>query len=374
MDRSRVRGMLLGGAIGDALGNPIEFLSINGARKHFGPNGVTTLILNRDGFSEITDDTQMTLFTLEGMIRGHHQLRRTPRPGTDPLAVVVRTVHGAYLRWLRTQHDYAPDADMTGWLVGHQELHVPRAPGLTCLSALRRTNTPGCDIATPTNRINDSKGCGSVMRAGAVALWPGSAADVFRLGIDTGALTHSHPTGFLAAGAFAVIVRELLNGNELLTAIEAARESLRTWPNQAEVTELYEHIDLAVRLGSGQRNWTGRRQEPVRLTPEAIASELGGGWTAEDALAIALYSALVATDFEDGVCLAVNHSGDSDSTGAVAGNILGAMYGEQAIPTRWLNELELADVIGQIGDDALTEFGTTSRQSSQEWLRRFPPN
>ena len=192
--------------------------------------------------------------------------------------------------------------------------------------------------------------------------------------LDTGALTHSHPTGFLAAGAFAVIVRELLNGNELLTAIEAARESLRTWPNQAEVTELYEHIDLAVRLGSGQRNWTGRRQEPVRLTPEAIASELGGGWTAEDALAIALYSALVATDFEDGVCLAVNHSGDSDSTGAVAGNILGAMYGEQAIPTRWLNELELADVIGQIGDDALTEFGTTSRQSSQEWLRRFPPN
>ena len=70
----------------------------------------------------------------------------------------------------------------------------------------------------------------------------------------------------------------------------------------------------------------------------------------------------------------MNHSGDSDSTGAVAGNILGAMYGEQAIPTRWLKELELADVIAQIGDDALIEFSTNQPDSSREWLDRYPPN
>src|SRR5690606_32842060 len=85
---------------------------------------------------------------------------------------------------------------------------------------------------------------------------------------------------------------------------------------------------------------------------------LGGGWVAEEALAIALYCALVAEgDFAAGVRLAVNHSGDSDSTGAIAGNLLGVMLGEEAIPAAWLRELELRDVIEQIADDLFRAAG-----------------
>ena len=84
----------------------------------------------------------------------------------------------------------------------------------------------------------------------------------------------------------------------------------------------------------------------------AIA-ELGEGWIAEEALAIGVYCALVASDFREAVTLAVNHDGDSDSTGSITGNLIGAMLGVEAIPDSWLHELELADVIREIADDLL---------------------
>ncbi|MGI8546622.1 MAG: ADP-ribosylglycohydrolase family protein [Gemmatimonadaceae bacterium] len=85
--------------------------------------------------------------------------------------------------------------------------------------------------------------------------------------------------------------------------------------------------------------------------------QLGQGWVAEEALAIAVYCALVAgEDFEAGVRLAVNHSGDSDSTGAITGNILGTMLGVGAIPARWLASLELRSQITEIADDIFQQY------------------
>ena len=82
----------------------------------------------------------------------------------------------------------------------------------------------------------------------------------------------------------------------------------------------------------------------------AIA-RLGQGWIAEEALAIAIYCALVARNFKQGVILVVNHDGDSDSTGAIVGNLLGAMHGVKAIPAEWLEPLELRDVITDVAED-----------------------
>ncbi|PUX67692.1 ADP-ribosylglycohydrolase family protein, partial [Cronobacter sakazakii] len=85
---------------------------------------------------------------------------------------------------------------------------------------------------------------------------------------------------------------------------------------------------------------------------EAIKT-LGEGWVAEEALAIALFCALRARSFEEGVLMAVNHDGDSDSTGAIVGNLLGAMYGITALPETWLARLELNAVIQEMADDLL---------------------
>ena len=77
-----------------------------------------------------------------------------------------------------------------------------------------------------------------------------------------------------------------------------------------------------------------------------IEKELGGGWVGEEALAIAIYCCLkYPDDIRKMLIAAVNHSGDSDSTGAVAGNILGAYLGMDAIPKDWLDRLELVDVM-----------------------------
>jgi ADP-ribosylglycohydrolase len=102
-------------------------------------------------------------------------------------------------------------------------------------------------------------------------------------------------------------------------------------------------------------------------SPVAIA-RLGEGWVGEEALAIGIYCALVAgTDFAYGVRLAVNHDGDSDSTGAIAGNILGALLGSQSIPAEWLARLELRAVIETVGRDLLTGF-----EDDDAWWARYP--
>ena len=80
--------------------------------------------------------------------------------------------------------------------------------------------------------------------------------------------------------------------------------------------------------------------------------QLGAGWVGEETLGIALYCALRhRDDFSAGVIASVNHSGDSDSTGAVTGNILGALLGYDAIAEQWKQDLELSDVILEIADD-----------------------
>jgi ADP-ribosylglycohydrolase len=88
----------------------------------------------------------------------------------------------------------------------------------------------------------------------------------------------------------------------------------------------------------------------MRPTPRRI-EQLGGGWVAEEALAIGLWCALSADSLEDGVIRAVNHSGDSDSTGLIAGHFLGLLRGPEAIPARWVDNLELRDVIERIALD-----------------------
>lgn len=80
--------------------------------------------------------------------------------------------------------------------------------------------------------------------------------------------------------------------------------------------------------------------------------KLGEGWVAEETLAIAVYCALkYENNFEKAIVTSVNHNGDSDSTGAVTGNIIGAYLGMDAIPQKFLDNLEISNVISEIAED-----------------------
>jgi ADP-ribosylglycohydrolase len=285
----------------------------------------------------------MTLFTAEGL------LRAVCRWNHKGICHPPTVVYHAYVRWLFTQGERSactwPLDELDGWLVRVRALHACRAPGNTCLDAVRR-GRPG----TLAERINGSKGCGAVMRAAPIG-W--IADDAFQSGCEIGALTHGHPTGYLASGALALIIQWLIRGAPLSDAVSLAIERLE---RESDSWECRTALGRAVALATS-----------TAPSPEAVAT-LGKGWVAEEALAIAVFCALVAgDDFERGIRLAVNHSGDSDSTGAITGNLLGTILGEGAIPATWLDRLELRNEIGALADDLLVQF-----RDSEEWWTRYP--
>ena len=313
--RANFRGCLLGGAVGDALGAPIEFKTLAEIRAEFGPAGLRDYTMAYKRLGAVTDDTQMTLFTAEALLRAEHLRHRIPE------ARVGEVAWHAYLRWLETQGDVVqrrgiPDED--GWLVRMRDLHAVRAPGDTCLSALRKGR-----MGTPEVPINASKGCGGVMRVAPAGFAPGQP---FRIGCELAAITHGHPTGWLSAGYLAQLVHDVADGASLDEGAVRALDVLRRHPGHEETAGAVE-----------KALWVSRAPRGTAADIET----LGQGWVAEEALAIALFSALAAPDFESALRLAVNHGGDSDSTGAIAGNLLGASLGEAAIPARWLALLEL---------------------------------
>jgi ADP-ribosylglycohydrolase len=349
-----VRGCLLGGAIGDALGAGVEFDSLGAIRGAHGEQGVTDYQLAYGRRGAITDDTQMTLFTVEGLIRAHvRRDRGTWHPPTD--------VHRAHLRWAATQEDWGPDEREpdAGWLAREEWLYSRRAPGNACLSGLADDHMG--TLAQPRNP--NSKGCGAVMRSAPFGLLVGWEPQlVFQLALECGAQTHGHPTGHLAAGAFAVIVHAIANGDPLDAAVQKALARLATMPGHEETTEALRRALGAVRQGLP--------------TPERVES-LGEGWIAEEALSIGLYCALVAEDMRHGLLLAVNHSGDSDSTGSICGNLLGVLHGETALPPAWVVELEGRGVILQLADDFAMEMTQAAALhgpagATAAWLDRYP--
>ena len=337
----RFVGCLLGGAVGDALGWPVEFLSMSEIRRKFGPEGIQDFADTAGGIGAITDDTQMTLFTAEGLLREFHESYQ-PRRKPDYPASIYRS----YLCWLHTQGEVSRDPNFRNCLDGEllkvAGLHHRRAPGNTCLSALIAGK-----VGTVEHPVNSSKGCGGVMRVAPVGLFcrafpgniddEGRAKEAFELGCAATAITHGHPLGYLPAGFLSSVIFHLVSGRSLEEAVSGAMMILVERPE-------YEKSSLAAMVSQAIRQ--SRKSKP---NPETI-ERLGGGWVGDEALAISLYCAFAAEeDFARGVRLAVNHSGDSDSTGAITGNILGALLGEGAIPGEWLAKLELREVIEVIG-------------------------
>jgi ADP-ribosyl-[dinitrogen reductase] hydrolase len=341
--KDRFSGCLLAGAVGDALGVPVEFLGIEEIRARYGPEGIRTFSESPSGIGAVSDDTQMTLFTAEGLLREYGLSRKN---GLKP--DYVGSVYRSYLCWLHTQGEVSRDPCfydcLGGDLLKVPELSHRRGPGSTCLSSLISGR-----IGTVMAPLNTRKGCGGVMRVSPVGLFcralPGSmderkrGAMAFDLGCDVAAITHGHPLGYLPAGYLAAVLFSLSSGRGLEDALSEAMMLLVERPE-------FEKSTLAAIIGQALRSSV--RDEPV---PETV-ERLGGGWVADEALSIALYCAVVAKDdLSLGLRLAVNHSGDSDSTGSITGNILGALLGKEAIPGAWLARVEMRELIEKMALD-----------------------
>lgn len=327
--RSKIVGCLVGGAVGDALGAP----------ESSSPGSQIQAELSREVVTEgpspghFTDNTQMVLFTCQALIRANLELEAVGI--CDP----ARLLYDAYLLWLVTQgsaFDEVRRADgpraPSGWLVHEPSLHrraAPHQPREVLQSGLRGT------LSAP---LNNSKGCAGVVRAApsgilAVGVPLGeSPAEAYHLGCEVAAITEGHPNGVHPAGVLAALVHVMVAGAGIRDAIDQCR--------LLAPMRLQREIDAAVRLGSGGPP-----------DPETLSAELGAGSTGDEAISIALACAVGARSFEEGIVASTNHGGETASTGAICGNLLGALYGNGAVPARIVASIDSIDLVEAVALD-----------------------
>lgn len=275
----------------------------------------------------------MTLFTFAGLIEAGAF-------SGDPEDVMPE-INRAYQAWLRTQKgepisDGFPTIES---LASSAAMQHQRMPGTTCLQALREGGA-----GTPEAPINDSKGCGGVMRVapvGLVGAW--SLQETYQVGEQAAALTHGHPAGQVAAGAMAALVRCIQGGRNLFGALLEVQVLL---DNNGVGPEVPKALSAALERSSAP--------DPNPVTNVAA---LGKGWVAEEALAIGFYAAYQGQSFADVVRVAASHDGDSDSTASIAGQLYGAQWGLDSIPHAWIRRLDiLAPLLEVFGEDEAVSY------------------
>lgn len=326
--RSRVAGCLLAGALGDALGYRVEFKDLKEIVDAHGPAGVTDP--RTHGKALVSDDTQMTLFTLEGLLRA----ARAGQPVREAMEL-------AYRDWFHTQRAESPDATACAErLKDFSMLYAKRAPGVTCLDALG-----ALDAGHAGNARNHSKGCGSVMRAAPFGCWPRETApaQAFALAADCAGITHAHPTARDAAGALAYLVADLVAGRSLDQALDALTVVLDPASETRRAIELARDLARRGDVAEMPLPWRAKLIDGLCVDPSLAARSRG--WVAEEALAVAVFASLSGRDAMDAMRIAANHAGDSDSTAAICGNLVGARRGLESLDLRQLRALDVLPAI-----------------------------
>ena len=380
-----IRGCLMAGAAGDALGYKVEFMSRRAILSRFGKQGVTKFALDNNGKALISDDTQMTLFTANGMLMG---LTRGYMRGIGGRP--EKYVDIAYLDWYYTQtgkkREMLIDDWHPTWLRDLPEMAQLRAPGNTCLSA--------CESLFRGEKVqNNSKGCGGIMRVAPMALLNAGYAsrngdgysieELAEAGGEIAEVTHKHPLGFLPASLLTVLLYKIvpMSPKQVCEEIDGI---------------VADTVNILDRIYKG--NYEADKRYLKKLTSRAVQlahtdiadadaiRQLGEGWVADETWAIALYCAIRHIDsVEDAIIASVNHDGDSDSTGSVCGNIMGAIYGYEHIKERNIfcpagknfeDTLELSEIILALADDLSTgciisEYDPIDTPEKRQWYERY---
>ncbi|MBQ8628637.1 MAG: ADP-ribosylglycohydrolase family protein [Prevotella sp.] len=380
-----IRGCLMAGAAGDALGYEVEFMRRRAILSRFGEQGITTFALDGNGKALISDDTQMTLFTANGMLMG---LTRGYMRGIGGRP--EKYVDGAYLDWYYTQTGRKKEILINDfhytWLRDLPEMAHRRAPGNTCLQACE-------SMFRGKPVLNNSKGCGGIMRVAPMALLDAGYAsrsencysieELAEAGGEIAECTHKHPLGFLPASLLTVLLYKVvpMTPEQVCEEIDGI---------VADTVNILDHIYKG-KYEYDKRYLKELTNKAVLLAHSNLSDAdairlLGEGWVAEEAWVIALFCAIRHIDsVEDAIIASVNHDGDSDSTGSICGNIMGAIYGYEHIKNRNIfcpkgkqleETLELSDIILALADDlstgcVISEYDPIDTPEKQQWYERY---
>jgi ADP-ribosyl-[dinitrogen reductase] hydrolase len=306
--------MLLGGALGDAIGSAIEFSPWSEIALRFGPKGLQEPAFRPMNY---TDDTQMTLFAAEA-VKLH---RETGSELLPELRMSIRYWHATQNIEL---NQYPPDWYRHPLIANAAMLHL-RSPGHTCLQYGDWAD------GTLEYSINSSKGNGGAMRIAPLAYGIDNRWEAFKTACKFAAMTHGHPDGYVSAGALTSILHGILRGQSIWQSVDTTLEMLDQV--NARESDTYRKLAMAVTWAETEP----RQRERIE--------DLGRGFTGEEAVAIAVYSALsFPDDFKEAVRLAINHGGDSDTCGLMAGQIMGALLGMAELPKDWISSLESTEL------------------------------
>jgi len=310
--KDHFRGCLLGGATGDAKGYH-----------------------DREGGKDlISDNTQLCIFTVDGIIWAHDRAKR------KGVYAYVPCLFYSYQKWYYTQTGGLADRDysfiLNGEILQYDELFARRGEGVTSLNALASSiqNSYG----TIENRINELNRPGCVIRTAPIGLYFANDADMaFRIGCESAALTHGHTQAIMSSGYMAALIARLAYGDDLSAAAEFALAKL----DESEFSDtlpgelIHRAIDLAQKVKS----------------PRKAIEKLGEGWIAPETAAIATYLAFrFENDFDAAIYAATDFDGNTDGVPPAVGNIVGCIVGSLEIPADWILDLELAGLVTKGAD------------------------
>ena len=251
----QLAGCLLGGALGDALGYPVEFEKVSQMSQDHDFDKIVGKLI-------VSDDTQMTLFTANALLLDGNLRINT---------------WNCYQDWLETQFKQGKSElshRPISWLMEYPEMYASREPGRTCLMTLM-CGIPG-DLNEP---INQSKGCGALMRVAPLAFI--DREDPYSVAIENSALTHGHQMSHIASAVLVGLLRYISEGETLCDSVSLMRQDIkRIFMGSLEVKVFDDLLQQAI-LASEKD-----------FDDMEIISRLGEGWVAEETLAIALYCSL----------------------------------------------------------------------------------
>jgi ADP-ribosylglycohydrolase len=299
MNVKQAQAILMGLALGDSLGAPVEFMSIHEIKRAYGQQGIQS---PRDP-ALYTDDTQMTVALTEALLDAGLNANLDDQ---------MNAVGKWFIRW----RDHEP----------------PRAPGRTCLAGVANFER-GVDWRQAG--IAESKGCGSAMRVATIGyLYQHDERRLYEVAHASGLITHRHPAAIAASLAGAYLVKLALDGVH-------PRDYMRLVMQFCDGVS--DEFDAAILRIGHTLGW---------INEEASLKHIGEGWVGEEAIALALYCILRnPDDYEACVCRAANTNGDSDSIACIAGGIMGARLGSpDAMPQMWIDCCENRDYLLDLGE------------------------
>ncbi|MFW0119474.1 ADP-ribosylglycohydrolase family protein [Rothia sp. P5764] len=361
--RAALRGSLFGTALGDALGYRVETLSRTEMLERWSVAGETDLLeALAGGDLAVSDDTQLTLATLDGLTEVLEW--NNEGQAADELACIWLS----YLRWYTGTGHTAPEAapySLPRPLNSQAIMRQKRGPGKATLNAL----ATGQMQFISKNVNPDALGTGALMRSAPFGYLPvADDATVIKLAVQAAALTHGHTEALVSAAAYALMIRYLLGAHELAVPVDSpvrlALKEVKNWLGTVEKSSLLPGDATLTRAAFGRALELADRQSPAHEARKSFGALV----LATDCLGYGLYlllatESLVSQGMKPSQALlqtladAVAVDGDSDSIAALVGSLVGARWSDAVLPAKLLEGLDARAALELVEKAWFTQLG-----------------